>query len=75
VGDRANLRGTAARHGIDAKFLVDMGEFPGVGEAAIRHHRAQRLQAPLREEQSWEPSETVGLSRLPFVARPFRVSL
>ena len=31
----------SVRHGVNAKFLADMGEFCRVGEPAIRHHRAE----------------------------------
>jgi hypothetical protein len=36
---------------IDAEFLANMGEFFRIGEAAVHHHRPQRRQACLGEEQ------------------------
>jgi nucleoid DNA-binding protein len=39
---------------INAEFLPDMGELFWIREAAIRHHRMQRSEASLCEEQPWQ---------------------
>ena len=44
-------RRVVLRDRIDAEFLADMGEFLRVGETPIHHHRAQRRQTSLGEEQ------------------------
>src|ERR1700733_6351539 len=44
---------------IDAEFLADMGELFRIGEAVIHHHRSQRRQASLGEEQPWQMATNI----------------
>jgi hypothetical protein len=44
-------RGFRFWRGIDAEFLTDVGEFLRIGEAAVRHHRAQFDEPRLGKEQ------------------------
>ena len=44
------------RRRIDAEFLPDVSELPGIGEAPVAHHRAQRDNPRLGEDQPRQPS-------------------
>ncbi len=69
-GPTSPLRCLRRRHGIDAEFLADMSKSLRIGEAAVRHHRAQFGQSRLSEQQP-RPASAGFEPHQPALHKPF----